>query len=57
MKKLRVPEILESLIMILQKFCGGPEILDQCFRSDRNAVPVLVILKRVFGVITHCLGS
>ncbi len=35
-----------------KKFCGGPEILDQYFRFDRNAVPFREIPETVFGIIT-----
>jgi hypothetical protein len=50
-----VPEILDHLFPVIQKFCAGPEILDQCFfRSYRTAVHVPEILDAVFGVMTNC---
>jgi hypothetical protein len=30
-KKVQIPENLESRFLIIQKFCDGPEILDQFF--------------------------
>ncbi len=43
-KKMIIPEILEKSFMVTQNFCGGPEILDQFLRTDRNAVHVAEIL-------------
>ncbi len=43
------------MFAILQKFCGGPEILDQVFvRSYRNAVNVPEFLDTVFQIVPKC---
>ncbi len=45
---MQVPDILNTLFLIIQKFCGGPEYLDQLVRSDRNAVDVPEFRDKVF---------
>jgi hypothetical protein len=45
-------EIQDTLKLVIQKFCCGPEILDQCFRSYRNVVHVPEIRETVLWIIT-----
>jgi hypothetical protein len=46
------------LFLIIQKFCGGPEILDQFFRPYQNAVHAPEIQGTVLRIIaTECARS
>jgi hypothetical protein len=64
----QIPEILESVVPIIPKFCVGPEFLDQLFRSNRNAMHIPEIVEIVFWILpegsacsrnagTVCYGS
>ncbi len=51
---MKIPEILESVLRVIQNFCCGPDILDQLFRFNRNAVYVPDILETVFDILPDC---
>jgi hypothetical protein len=50
---MHVPKLLETVFLVIQKFYGNPEILDQFFRSYQNAVHVPNILNTLFGIWDH----